>query len=175
MTGEAAAGVDDRLDLGGWVQLGLMVLLGAGIAVVVGVLIDGPFPWVTVVVIGVALAVVLPVAQLRRWWSRGGRSAVVETGSWLRSGRVPEEVPDAVWRPRVRQLEDETTGRLVSAWGAAVVTLLWAGSALDGDGADWALVVVWAVVATVGLVGSYRRRGAARRLLSARDRVVSTD
>lgn len=180
MAGERAATelqtdtTDDRVDAAGWAQLGSSAVAGVTIAVAIGFMIGTPFPWVTVVVLGVALAVVLPVSLLRHWWARGGRAAVLETRRWIRSGRVPDEVPDAAWRPRVRRTLDETTRQLVGAWGAAVVGCLWAYLASTGEPRDWVLVVLWASLAAFRFVQTHGTRVAARRLLDRPVRAVAT-
>jgi len=164
----------DRLDAAGWAQLAFGAAAGLATGVGVGMSAHGPFPWVTVVVLGVALGVVFPVALLRAWWARGGRVAVLETRAWVRTGRVPDDVPDAVWRPRVRQLRDETVRQLISGWVAVVVACLWAALAISGETRDWAFAAVWAVLALVQFVQVRKVRPSARRLLDAPARVVAS-
>jgi hypothetical protein len=176
MTGErsATATTGDRLDAAGWALLASGAAVGLAIGVGVGLTADGPFPWVTVLVIGVALAVVIPVMLLRSWWARGGRTAVLETRAWVRSGRVPDEVADAVWRPRVRRLLDDSSRQLFGAWAAVVVACLWAAIAISGETRYWAFAAVWAVLAVAQFVQVRRVRPAARRLLDAPARVVAS-
>jgi hypothetical protein len=166
MTGEQRDRADDdRLDTGGWWTLAALAVLGALTGVGVGLVVDGPFPWVTVVVLGAAIAVVLPVVQLRRWWARGGRAAVLETRSWVRDGRVPDDVPDTVWRPRLRQFQQDATRSVVGAWGAAVLAVLWFVIAVTGDPTGWVLAGLWAVGAVGGHTTSTGQRRAVRRML----------
>jgi len=164
----------DRLDAAGCALLAFGAAVGLAIGVGAGLTADGPFPWVTVVVIGVALAVVIPVAMLRAWWARGGRTTLLETRAWVRSGRVPDEVPDTVWRPRVRQLLGDSSRQLFGAWAAAVVACLWAALAISGETRDWAFAAVWAVLAAVQFVQVRKVRPSARRLLDAPARVVAS-
>jgi hypothetical protein len=171
---QTTATTGDRLDAAGWAQLAFGATVGLAIGVGVGISGHGPFPWVAVIAIGVALAVVIPVMLLRSWWARGGRTAVLETRAWVRSGRVPDEVPDAVWRPRVRRLLDDASRQLFGAWAAVVVACLWAALAISGETRYWAFAGVWAVLAVVQFVEVRRVRPAARRLLDAPARVVAS-
>jgi hypothetical protein len=164
---------DDRLDAAGWAQLAFGSAVGIATAVGIGLTTHGPFPWVTVVVLGVALAVVIPVSLLRRWWARGGRVAVLETRAWMRSGRVPDTVPDAVWRPRVQQLLGETTRQLFAAWIAVAVCCLWIVVAVSGEPENWFLAVVWAFLAVFQFVRTRGQRAAAKRLLDEPVRAVA--
>ena len=173
-TVQTSATTGDRLDAAGWAQLAFGAAAGLATGVGVGMSAHGPFPWVTVVVLGVALGVVFPVALLRAWWARGGRVAVLETRAWVRTGRVPDDVPDAVWRPRVRQLLDESSRRLLGVWSAVVVACLWAALAISGETRDWAFAAVWAVLALVQFVQMRKVRPSARRLLDAPARVVAS-
>ncbi|MDN3479347.1 hypothetical protein [Curtobacterium sp. APC 4022] len=173
-TAQTSATTGDRLDAAGWAQLAFGAAAGLATGVGVGLSAHGPFPWVTVVVLGVALGVVFPVALLRAWWARGGRVAVLETRAWVRSGRVPDEVPDTVWRPRVRQLLGDSSRQLLGAWAAAVVACLWAALAISGETRDWAFAAVWAVLAAVQFVQVRKVRPSARRLLDAPARVVAS-
>jgi hypothetical protein len=165
---------DDRLGAAGLAQLGLAAAAGIALAFGIGLMIGRPFPWVTVVVLGVAFAVLMPVSLVRWWWARGGRTAVLETRAWVRSGRVPDAVPDEVWRPRVRQLRDEATRHVFGAWGAVVLACLWSCIALIGDPLNWALVVVWACIAVVRFGQTHGQRAAAQRLLDEPVRAVAT-
>jgi hypothetical protein len=178
MTGEHAVteqqATDDRLDPAGWAQLAFGSAVGIATAMGIGFATRGPFPWVTVVVLGVALAVVFPLSLLRRWWARGGRVAFLETRAWVRSGRVPDTVPDAVWRPRVRQLLGETTRQLIGAWVAVVVCCLGIVVAVSGEPRNWVLVVVWAFLAVFQFVRTRGQRAAATRLLDEPVRAVAT-
>jgi hypothetical protein len=170
--GQADAG--DRIDAAGWAQLAFGAAVGLTTGVGIGLTTAGPFPWATVGVLGLALAVVLPVSLLRAWWARGGRAAVLATRAWVRSGQVPDGVPDTLWRPRVRQLLSESTRQLVGAWGAVVVACLWGGLAIAGEPRDWAFAAVWAVLAAVQFLRTHGVRPSARRLLDAPVRAVPT-
>lgn len=158
---------DDRLDAVAWWTLAAHAVLGALTGVGVGLVVDGPFPWATVVVLGAALAVVLPVVQLRRWWARGGRVAVRATRAWVRDGRVPDEVPDAVWRPRVRQYQEDVVRALVGTWAAAGIAVLWAVSAVTSDPTGWLLAGLWGAASVVDAARWSGQRQAVRRLLDA--------
>jgi len=102
-TSEEWAPDDDRIDAVGWWQLVALAVAGAVAPTLYFVLRPGPVPWVAIVVLGLALAVVLPGVQVWSWSRKGGRAALVATRRWVDEGHVPSEVPDAVWRPRVQR------------------------------------------------------------------------
>jgi len=157
---------DDRIDAAAWWQLVGLTVIGAAGPVLYFVLRPGSVPWPAVVVLGLALAVTLPASQVRTWSRWGGRAAVVATRSWVRSGRVPADVPDAVWRPRLERWAGDLQRRRVRGWTATGVTVIWAVIALMGTPADWIVVVLWAAIAIQGLVPDRRGRGVAERLLA---------
>ncbi len=133
---DAARAVDDdRIDAVGWWQLVGLVVVGAGAPALYFVLRPHPVPWTAVVVLGLALAVVLPASLVWNWSRRGGRAAVATTRRWVRDGSVPSDVPDAVWRPRVSG-GSELGRRRVSGWFALVAAVLWALTALAGTPSD---------------------------------------
>lgn len=156
----------DRIDAVAWWQLVGLTVLGAGAPVVYFVLQPGPVPWVTVVVLGLALGIALPAGQVRSWERRGGRAAVLATREWVRSGHVPATVPDAVWRPRVQRSADDLRRRRLSTWVALGLTVLWVVVALTGTIGDWVVVLLWAAIAVAGLVQDRGARAAAERLLA---------
>ncbi|ARC57678.1 hypothetical protein AS850_11405 [Frondihabitans sp. 762G35] len=53
----------------------------------------------------IAFAIIGGVAaasgRILTWNRDGGRYAVVEVRAWLRARRIPDDVPEAVWRPRL--------------------------------------------------------------------------
>jgi hypothetical protein len=165
MTGERD---DDRLDAAGWWQLGGMAALGVAAPLVFGLLMGPGFPRVAVVVLALALGVVLPVVQLRSWWARGGRAAVLETRSWVVAGRVPDTVPEDAWRPRVRRYGDDVDRAVFGAWAGAVLAVVWVVLAATGQPADWLIAAGWAVTAGVRFVQIRGERAAVRRLLASR-------
>ncbi|WP_144715319.1 hypothetical protein [Curtobacterium pusillum] len=157
---------DDRMDAAGWWRLAGLAALGGLGPFAVTLLGPAPHPWTAAVVIALALVVVLPVLQLRAWWSRGGRAAVRATRQWVRAGRVPGDVPDAVWRPRVQRFAGELLRRRISAWGAVALAVLWGAVAVSGRPDDWWFAVVWAVVAVAQSAADRGQRAASVRLLA---------
>ncbi len=158
---------EDRIDAAGWWQLGGLAVLGAVLPIGFVLLrAERPAPWTAAVVIAVALVVVLPMAQVFTWARRGGRAAVLSTRRWVRSGRVPADVTEQVWRPRVQQYADDLDRRLFSAWAGVVLTVAWSVLALTEDRAHWIVALVWAAIAVVSFVQVRGDRPAARRLLA---------
>lgn len=175
MTGDMGtmqrAADEDRIDVAGWWQLGGLAVLGAVLPIGFVLLrAERPAPWTAAIVIAVALVVVLPMAQVFAWARRGGRAAVLTTRRWVRSGRVPVDVPDDVWRPRVQQYADDLDRRFFSAWVGVVLTAAWSVLALTEDRAHWIVAVVWAAIAVASFVQVRGDRPAARRLLSSPER-----
>ncbi|MCS5485914.1 hypothetical protein LQK89_01325 [Curtobacterium sp. C1] len=168
---DAARAVDDdRIDAVGWWQLVGLVVVGAGAPALYFVLRPHPVPWTAVVVLGLALAVVLPAAQVRTWSRRGGRAAVLATRRWVQVGSVPADVPDSVWRPRVERWAGELRRRRLSGWIGLVLAVFWGLSAVTGTPSDGVLAAVWVGIAVAGL-GWYRGDVArAEQLLSATPR-----
>jgi len=184
MTGEQGAGTtnavdalgttdDDRIDAVGWWQLVALAVSGAVAPAVYFVLRPGPVPWVAVVVLGLALAVVLPAAQVWSWSRRGGRAAVATTRRWVDEGRVPPEVPEAVWRPRVERWATDARQRRTSGWMFLGLAALWAIIAAAGTTGDWGVAVVWAVLGVATLAQGRGDRVGAERLLAAPVRSTS--
>ncbi|WIJ45698.1 hypothetical protein [Curtobacterium citreum] len=163
---------DDRIDTVGWWQLVGLAVVGAVVPAVFLAMLRGPMPWTAAVVLGLALAVVLPGSLVWNWSRRGGRAALATTRRWVRDGSVPSDVPDAVWRPRVQRWLSDLGRRRVSGWFALVAAVLWALTALAGSTDNWGLVLVWALIAAVGLLGDRGDRAAAERLLAAPARVT---
>lgn len=158
---------DDRIDAVGWWQLVGLAVVGAVVPAVFLAMLRGPMPWTAAVVLGLALAVVLPASLVWNWSRRGGRAAVAATRQWVRDGSVPSDVPDAVWRPRVQRWLSDLGRRRLSGWLAVVVAVLWTLTALAGSVDNWGLALVWTLIAAVGLVGDRGGRAAAERLLAA--------
>lgn len=158
---------DDRLDPAGWWQLAGLAVLGAVLPLAVSGLGTRPLPWFVVVGMAIVLAVVLPVAQLRTWWSRGGFGAVRATRGWVRAGRVPDDVPDALWRPRVRQFAADLLRRRISAWVSAALAVLWGVLAVTDRPGEWVIVAVWAVLAVTNSLRDRGGRAASDRLLTS--------
>ncbi|QCR42385.1 hypothetical protein C1N91_01345 [Curtobacterium sp. SGAir0471] len=165
-TNGSALADDDRIDAAGWWQLVALTVGGAVAPAVFFVLEPRPVPWVAVVVLGLALAVVLPAAQVWSWSRRGGRAAVVATRRWVDEGRVPPEVPETVWRPRVRQWATDARRRRSSGWMFLCLVPLWTVIATTGNGGDWGVVVVWAVLGVATLVQGRGDRVGAEQLLA---------
>jgi len=157
---------DDSMDAAGWWQLAGLTVLGAAIPLVLLTQGAPRAPWVMVVALSVALAVVMPVARLRDWWRRGGRRAVLATRRWVRAGQVPADVPAAVWRPRVQQVAGDAVRGSVVVWVAAGLAVLWAVLAVTEEPSDWWFALVWATVAVARFVQSRGERTAAVRLLA---------
>jgi hypothetical protein len=170
---DAAEVDDDRMDAAGWWHLvGLAALGGLG-PFAFALLGPAPHRWTAVVILALVLVVLLPVLQLRAWWSRGGRGALRATRQWVRTGSVPDDVPDAVWRPRVQRLGDELLRRRVSAWVAVGLAVLWGCVAASGRPVDWAFAVVWAVLAVAQFGSDRGQRVASVRLLAQPKRTTS--
>ncbi len=181
MTGEHGTGAtntsapadDDRIDAAGWWQLVALAVGGAVVPTVYFVLRPGPVPWVAVVVLGLALVVVLPATQVWSWSRRGGRAAVVATRRWVDEGRVPPEVPEAVWRPRVQQWTADARRRRTSGWMFVGLAALWAVLAATGTAGDWGVAVIWGVLGIATLVQGRGDRVGAEQLLGAPDRTTA--
>ncbi|MDM7893142.1 hypothetical protein [Curtobacterium caseinilyticum] len=172
MTGEhdttSATTTDtDRIGAAGWWQLVALVVGGAVGPAVFFVLQPGPVPWVAVVVLGLALAVVLPALQVWSWARRGGRAAIVTTRRWVDEGRVPSDVPDTVWRPRVQRWAAEARQRRTSGFVFVGLAALWAVLAAWGSAGDWGVAAVWAVLGVATLVQGRGDRRGAEQLLAA--------
>lgn len=165
-TGATAATDDDRIDAVGWWQLAALAASGAVAPALFFVLQPGPVPWVAVVVLGLALAVVLPAVQVWSWSRRGGRAAVAATRRWVDEGRVPPEVPEAVWRPRVQQWTADARQRRSSGWVFVGLAALWAVLATTGTTHGWGVAVVWAVLGIATLVQGRGDRVGAEHLLA---------
>jgi hypothetical protein len=171
MTGETTtsrrAVDEDRIDAAGWWQLGGMAVFGAAVPFCVVLFpFDRPAPWTAAVVLALALAVVLPMVQVFAWARRGGRAAVVATRTWVRSGSVPADVPEQVWRPRVQQYADDLDRRTFGAWSGVVLTGVWGVMALVEDPGHWITAVLWAGIAAVSFRQVRRDRPGVRRLLA---------
>lgn len=164
MTGERD---DDRLDPAGWWQLGGTAALGIALPAALGLLAGPGFPLVAVVVLALALGVVFPVLQLRSWWARGGRAAVLETRRWVATGHVPDTVAEDVWRPRVRRYDDDVSLARLNGWAGAVFAVVWALLAVAGDPDQWKFAACWAAIAVVRFVQTRGQHAAVRRLLAA--------
>lgn len=158
---------DDRIGASGWWQLVALTVGGAVAPAVFFALQPRPVPWVAVVVLGLALAVVLPALQVWSWARRGGRAAVVATRRWVDDGRVPAEVPDAVWRPRVQRWLADARQRRTSGCVFVGLAALWAILAASGTAGDWGVAVVWAVLGVGTLVQGRGDRVGAEQLLAA--------
>jgi hypothetical protein len=95
--------------------------------------------------------------QLWSWRRQGGRLAVAEVDSWVRSGAVPAEVPREQWQPAL----ERRTGRAAACWsqvvlGVGLLVLLGVEAFTDPGSQDDAwhvpFAVVWAVLVAVNLV-----------------------
>lgn len=80
---------------------------------------------------------------------------------------MPDEVPDAVWRPRVRQYQEDVVRALVGTWAAAGIAVLWAVSAVTSDPTGWLLAGLWGAASVVDAARWSGQRQAVRRLLDA--------
>ncbi len=172
-TNASARADDDRIDAAGWWQLIALAVGGAVVPTAYFVLRPGPVPSVAVVVLGLALAVALPAAQVWSWSRRGGRAAIVTTRRWVDEGRVPPEVPDAVWRPRVQQWTADARQRRTSGWVFLGLAALWAVLAATGTAGDWGVAVIWGVLGIATLVQGRGDRVGAEQLLGAPDRTTA--
>lgn len=162
--GAATPDEDDRMDAAGWWQLAALAVLGA--VAPFALLAPAPHGWTAAVVLAIVLVVLLPVVQLRAWWSRGGRGAVRRTRAWIRAGRVPGDVPAAVWRPRVQRAAADGLRHRIGAWVAVALAVTWAVLAVTGRPVEWLYAGVWALTAVVAFLEGRGAR-AATRLLAA--------
>lgn len=163
------AGHRGDVDRGAPWRLALAAVYGPAVWLAIGLLYGavGRDPSAGFLIGGAVVFLVLtPVGTWWGWQRRGGRLAVVETRQWIRSGTVPDDVPAAVWRPRVAQRQDDLMMGLVAAALGVVVVALSVGSAVTGSPTAWINAAIWAGLATQQAVTWARWRRPVAALLA---------
>lgn len=165
-----------RIDAVGWLQLVGVGVLGAGVWVLFA---RWPGDWTlslgTVVIVGIAIAIGLPVAQVISWAARGGRAAMVETGEWVRAGGVPVDVPEEEARARLARFARDHSHDAFSAIGTSLAAVLWFAIAVPGGDRMTPVAVLWGGMAVVQMTTWLRWRGPIKRWVDRPAPLVRTE